>query len=127
MNLSDSRGKSRIGQARVYTASKAAITGFTESLAHELAELNVRVKLVEPGYGPSTRFTQNGGARMRGLIPESYAAFAQRIFAAFAQPKAVTKESDVAEGVWQAANDESDRLHFAAGADAVTLAAMRSK
>jgi NAD(P)-dependent dehydrogenase (short-subunit alcohol dehydrogenase family) len=106
----------------VYTASKTAIGGFTESLAHELADFNVQVKLVEPGYGPSTRFTQNGGSRMQGLIPEPYAPFAQRIFAAFAKPAAVTKERDVAEVVWQAANDRSGRMHYPAGPDAVALA-----
>jgi len=106
----------------VYTASKTAITGFTESLAHELAEFNVRVKLVEPGYGPSTRFTENGGSRMQGLIPEAYSSFAQRVFAAFAKPAAVTSASDVAAVVWQAANDQTERLHFPAGADAVALA-----
>jgi len=41
-------------------------------------------ELVEPGYGPTTRFTSNGGTRMEGLIPEAYAPFAQPIFAAFA-------------------------------------------
>ena len=41
-----------------YTASKMAIEGFTGSLAHELEAFNVRVKLVEPGYGPTTRFTR---------------------------------------------------------------------
>ncbi len=110
----------------VYTASKAAITGFTESLAHELAEFNVRVKLVEPGYGPGTRFTENGGPRMQGLIPEAYVAYAQRIFAAFANPPAVTRASDVAEVVWHAANDASDRMHYPAGPDAVALAGTRS-
>lgn len=106
----------------VYTGSKMAIEGFTASLAVELEAFNIRVKLVEPGYGPSTRFTQNGSERMEGLIPESYAPFAQRIFAAFTQPGAVTSESDVAETVWCAANDTSGRLRFAAGADAVALA-----
>lgn len=108
-----------------YTASKTAITGFTESLAHELADFNIDVKLVEPGYGPSTRFAENGGSRMRGLIPEPYELFAHGIFAAFAKPGAVTKESDVAEVVWQAANDSSGRLHFPAGPDAVALAQAR--
>ena len=63
--------------AAVYTASKMAIEGFTASLALELESFNVRVKLVEPGYGPTTRFTSNGGPRMEGLIPEAYAPFAQ--------------------------------------------------
>ena len=106
----------------VYTASKTAIEGFTGSLAHELAEFGVHVKLVEPGYGPGTRFTENGMPRMQGLIPEAYAPYAQRIFSAFAQTKAVTTAADVAEVVWTAANDTSSRLHFAAGPDAVALA-----
>ena len=67
--------------AAVYTASKMAIEGFTASLALELEFFNVRVKLVEPGYGPTTRFTSNAGPRMEGLIPEAYAPFAQPIFA----------------------------------------------
>lgn len=106
----------------VYTASKMAVEGFTASLAFELEAFNVRVKLVEPGYGPNTRFTSNGASRMAGLIPEEYAAFAQSTFASFAQPAAVTTEADVAEAVWRAANDRSGQLRFPAGADAVALA-----
>jgi short-subunit dehydrogenase len=85
--------------AAVYTASKMAIEGFTGSLAHELEAFNVRVKLVEPGYGPTTRFTSNVGSRMEGVFPEAYAAFTDPILASFAQVTNVTKESDVAEVV----------------------------
>ncbi|PZR95733.1 MAG: short-chain dehydrogenase/reductase [Stutzerimonas stutzeri] len=108
--------------AAAYTASKQAIEGFTGSLAHELGHFGIRAKLVEPGYAPTTRFTQNSGVRIEDMIPASYAAFAEPIFAAFAKPALVTRESDVAEVVWQAANDSSGRLHFPAGADAVALA-----
>lgn len=108
--------------ASVYTASKVAIEGFTASLAHELDAFNVRVKLVEPGYCPGTRFTANGAERMTGLIPTAYQAFAQPIFAAFAQPGPTTTELDVAEAVWRAANDETATLRFPAGPDAVALA-----
>lgn len=105
-----------------YTASKTAIEGFTESLAHELKAFDVRVKLVQPGYGPTTRFTANTALPVDELIPEAYAPFAQSIFAAFAAPKLVTTEADVAEAVWRAANDTSGRLRIPAGADAVALA-----
>jgi NAD(P)-dependent dehydrogenase (short-subunit alcohol dehydrogenase family) len=108
--------------AAAYTASKMAIEGFTGSLAHELAAFNVRVKLVEPGYGPTTRFTSNGGARMAGLFPDSYAAFANPILAAFGQVTTVTTETDVAEAIYRAANDASGQLRFPAGPDAVALA-----
>ena len=108
--------------AAAYTASKMAVEGFTGSLAHELQHFGVRVKLVEPGYAPSTRFAQNTGLRVEDLIPEAYAAFARPIFAGFASPSLLTKESDVAETVWQAAHDRSSQLRFPAGADAVALA-----
>lgn len=104
-----------------YTASKTAVEGFTGSLALELAEFGLRVKLVEPGYCPGTRFAENGAERMHGLITEPYAPFAARVFAGFGQLTAVTQPEDVAEAVWQAANDTSNRLQFAAGADALAL------
>ena len=125
VNVTSSATLAPMPLVAVYTASKMAIEGFTASLAFELEAFKVRVKLVEPGYGPTTRFTSNGTARMQGLIPEAYAPFAQRIFASFAQPGAVTTESDVAEVVWRAANDESEQLRFPAGADAVALAQTR--
>lgn len=108
--------------AAAYTASKQAIEGFTGSLAHELAAFDVRVKLVEPGYAPSTRFSQNTALPIEDLIPEAYAAVAAPIFAAFAKPVLVTTETDVAQAVWRAASDLSGQLHFPAGPDAVALA-----
>jgi NAD(P)-dependent dehydrogenase (short-subunit alcohol dehydrogenase family) len=108
----------------VYTASKMAIEGFTASLAFELEAFNVRVKLVEPGYGPTTRFTSNTGARLEGLVPEAYAPLAQSVFSSIGQPSAVTTETDVAEAVFRAANDASRQLRFPAGADAVALTRM---
>jgi len=122
VNVTSSVTLASMPLAAAYTGSKTAIEGFTGSLAHELGSFGVRIKLVEPGYGPSTRFTENGAERVNGLIPEAYADFARPIFEAFAQPRAITQPLDVAQEVWRAANDLSDRLHFPAGADAVALA-----
>ena len=107
--------------AAAYTASKMAIEGFTGSLAHELQAFGVVVKLVEPGYAPTTRFSQNTELRIEDLIPGAYSAFAQPIFAEFVKPALVTTETDVAETVWRAANDTSGQLRFPAGLDAVAL------
>jgi len=106
----------------VYTASKTAVEGFSESLALELRAFDVKVKLVQPGYGPSTRFVDNSGGRMDGLLPDAYAPFARSVMAGFGTPAAVTTPADVAEAVWTAVHDRSDRLRFPAGADAVALA-----
>jgi len=108
--------------AAAYTASKMAIEGFTGSLAHELGAFGILAKLVEPGYAPTTRFSQNTELRVEDLIPQAYSAFAAPVFAAFAAPQLVTTEADVAEAVWNAANDTSGQLRFPAGPDAVALA-----
>jgi len=126
INVTSSATLAPMPMVAVYTASKMAIEGFTTSLAFELEPFNVWVKLVEPGYGPTTRFTSNTGPRMQKLIPEAYAPLAQRVFASLSQGStAVTTESDVAEVVWRAANDASGQLRFAAGADALALAHSR--
>ncbi|WP_341888839.1 SDR family oxidoreductase [Variovorax sp. YR752] len=110
-----------------YTASKTAVEGFTASLALELRQFDVQVKLVEPGYGPDTRFADNGAARMQGLISEPYAVYAQSVFAEFAKVSATTSPGHVAQVVWQAVNDVSGQLHFPAGPDAVALAGDRQR
>ena len=122
INVTSSATLAPMPLVAAYTASKMAIEGFTASLAHELAAFDVRVKLVEPGYAPTTRFTANGAERMDGLITEPYVPFAQSIFALLGKQSAYTKESDVAEAVLRAAIDGTGQLRFPAGADAVALA-----
>jgi NAD(P)-dependent dehydrogenase (short-subunit alcohol dehydrogenase family) len=104
----------------VYTASKAAVNAFTESLALELRPFNVRVSLVLPGRAPATRFGANAQARMQGGAPEAYAAFTQTVFAALTQASPeITESRDVAEAVWRAVNDPAAPMRIPAGADAV--------
>jgi hypothetical protein len=80
------------------------------------------VKLVEPGYGPTTRFAQNTEVRIDDAIPGPYLSFAQPILEAFARPALFTTETDVADAVWRAATDKTPQLRYPAGADAVALA-----
>ena len=125
VNVTSSATLAPFPLAAPYTASKQAIEGFTGSLALELAQFNIRAKLVEPGYGPTTRFSANTGVNVIDLIPEAYADFAKAIFGDLANPNMTaaltTREIDVAEGVWQAVNDTTGQLRFPAGADAVAL------
>ncbi|MDP8983890.1 MAG: SDR family oxidoreductase [Pseudomonadota bacterium] len=107
----------------VYTASKAAVNAFTESLALELHQFNVRVRLVIPGRAPETRFGETASTRIQGAggFPDAYAGLVQSVFAAWAREpeSAVTRPLDVAEAVWRAVNDPSCPFRLAAGADAV--------
>ena len=52
-----------------YSASKAAVNAFTESMAVELEPFGVRARLVLPGRAPETRFGDNARARMHRLRP----------------------------------------------------------
>ncbi|OCC23281.1 short-chain dehydrogenase/reductase [Croceicoccus estronivorus] len=108
--------------AALYAGTKHAIEGFSASLAHELAYFDVRVKLVEPGYGPTTRFGANALVPVEQLLPGAYADFARPILESFAKPVLTTREIDVAEAIWDAVCGADDQLRFPAGPDAVALA-----
>lgn len=123
VNVTSSATLAPFPLAAAYTGSKTAIQGFTGSLAHELAPLGIAVKLVEPGYGPTTAFAQNTDIRLADVLPEPYGSYAAPILAAMANPALITTEADVAEAVWRAVHDQSGQAHFPAGADAVALAA----
>jgi len=111
--------------AAAYTASKKAVEGFTASVTHELGYFGIAARLVEPGYGPTTRFAANATINPLDLIPPAYAGFAEPIFRDFAAPRMTTGETDVAEAVWAAVHDTTDRLRFPAGDDAVALSGGR--
>jgi len=107
-----------------YSASKAAVNAFTESLAVELAPFGVRARLVLPGRSPETRFGDNARAHMQGMDSEAYAELVKSVFAHFADTAALTtKSQDVAEAVWRAATDPSCPMRLPAGADAQAWAA----
>lgn len=109
----------------VYTASKAAVNAFTESVALELDQFNVRVRIVIPGRAPDTRFSESARSRIRGQggFPEPYSAVVEGVFAGWEQQgSAITWPIDVAEAVWRAATDPSCPMRLPAGADAVALA-----
>lgn len=76
INVTSSVGIAPMPLVAVYTASKYAIEGFSESLAYELGMLGIRVKIVQPGLAPSTHFAANSGALGDHPIPSAYAAHA---------------------------------------------------
>lgn len=110
----------------VYTASKAAVNAFTESMALELEPFNIKVRLVMPGRAPQTSFGDTARHRVQGQggFPAPYSDFIAGIFSAREQQAdaPVTHTADVVAAVWQAATDAASPVRIPAGADAVALA-----
>ena len=106
----------------VYSASKAAVNAFTESLALELAPLGIRARLVLPGRSPETRFGASARSRMESAMPGAYAPVLDAVLAGVRGDGPVTHAQDVARAVWRAVLDPAAPMRIAAGADAVELA-----
>lgn len=126
VNVTSSAAIGPMPLVAVYTASKSAVEGFTESLSYELHPFGIEARLVEPGYAPTTNFTANGGPRMEGLIPADYGLFAQAYFKKMARyPTPYCTEAEVAGAILAAATDDGRTLRYPAGPDTELLAALR--
>ncbi|ANG98744.1 short-chain dehydrogenase/reductase [Brucella pseudogrignonensis] len=121
VNVSSSVTLKPLPALAAYTATKAAVNGFTKSLALEAAEFGIRTHLVLPGAAPSTAFGKNAVTRMGMDIPEAYAAFVRDYMTSLQGATEVTEARDVAMAVWHAVTEPDAPMHHPAGADAETL------
>ncbi|KQO75082.1 SDR family oxidoreductase [Rhizobium sp. Leaf262] len=118
VNVSSSVTIKPLPALSVYSASKAALNAFTESLALEAALFGIRAKLVLPGSAPTTGFGKNAVARMGMEIPEPYSTFVSDYMTALRSGTEFTTPEDVAEAVWRAVTEQDAPIKIPAGADA---------
>src|SRR5882757_11272653 len=106
----------------MYSATKFAIEGFSESLAEEIAGFGIKVTIVEPGAF-RTGFLNPGAIRYGTHVIDDYEDYWASARAVFEQ-RAGTQIGDPARlgnAVVTIVNSEKPPLRFVAGPDAVAI------
>ncbi|MEM7336091.1 MAG: SDR family oxidoreductase [Chloroflexota bacterium] len=127
LNVSSIGGRITFPFISLYHSSKWAIEGFSESLAFELGEIGVQVKLIEPG-GVSTDF---GGRSLDMAMPNDqpeYMPAVQKFMAAReSSGLAASTAEQIAAGIYEATTDGKAQLRYLLGDDAKQMYAMREQ
>jgi len=119
-NLSSTAGIRGIAAGSLYCATKFAVEGFSESLAHELAPFGIHVTIVEPGPF-RTDFLTPGSLRFAATEVADYDARRAEMRASFEQRNGKQAGDPVrlAAAIVALAGEAAPPLRFAAGAMAV--------
>lgn len=125
VNISSVGGRVAFPLGSLYHGAKFAVEGLSEALQYELSPLGIRIKVVEPGGirtdfgGRSLDFSNDPGlADYQPAVDSVLSAFGPMLEGGSA-PEAI------AEAVYGAATDETPRLRYAAGDDAVGILSLR--
>ncbi|MBO0951439.1 SDR family oxidoreductase [Fibrella forsythiae] len=104
----------------IYHATKFGLDGLSESLNYELSPFNIRVKVVAPGGVVTDFATRSLKQTTDGA--SVYDESLQKVFAAFARRGGnYSTGEQIAEVIYGAATDGTDKLRYVAGLDAQRL------
>ena len=115
VNVSSIVGRMTTPLYSLYSSTKFAVEGFSESLYYELRGFGIKVKLIEPGpirtefNGRSKVETGTGETNIYSDIQDKVSGFNQRAF------KYADKPEKVAAVIYKAATSQSHRLRYVAG------------
>ena len=127
INISSMGGKVSFPLGTLYHGSKFAVEGMSEALSFELAPIGIKVKIIEPGMMNTNFATSSFDLNIDPAMTE-YQPVVDKVLAAFEQGAAGASDPIiVAETVYEAATDGSDRLRYIAGEDAKQLIAARKQ
>lgn len=121
LNVSSQGGRITFPTCSLYHATKFAIEGFTESLSYELISQNIEVKIIEPG-ATDTSFVGSANMGNNDSVA-AYSKFDKLALETYAQlnEKYQSTPSEIAEVIFDAANDKSGRLRYGIGEDTARL------
>jgi short-subunit dehydrogenase len=118
INISSFGGIVALPFGSLYNSTKFAVEGLSEGLSHELASLNIVVKIIEPG-SIATNF-RNGLDIIKNEIP-SYNPIMASFFGRFAKATDHASKAtaeNVAEAIYEATTDGKAQLRYVVGEDA---------
>jgi len=128
INVSSGAGVFGLPMISLYTASKFALEGFSESLSYELRSQGIAVKIVEPGGVVTTGFGDRSAVEAsEAQAPSDYDGFvagSMEVFAGLRSARLATSD-DVAQVIFGAATDGTDRLRYLATEDIAPLVRAR--
>ena len=126
VNISSIGGQMTFALGSLYHGTKFAVEGISESLRYEMAEIGVKVKIVEPGF-IATDFGSRSFDFQAGDIAE-YQPIINALMKQWQNPgNTVSQPSLVAEVIYTAVNDGTNQLRYRAGEDANFLLDNRKK
>ena len=124
VNVSSVGGRVTFPFCTLYHATKFAVEGLTESLQYELNPLGIKLKIIEPG-GYKTNFAGSSmaffGAGGIDGYQKPYDGFMERL----GQWPMSENLGEVADVIFAAATDGTEKLRYPVGHDAEPLMEMR--
>jgi NAD(P)-dependent dehydrogenase (short-subunit alcohol dehydrogenase family) len=108
----------------LYHATKWALEGWSESMAFELKQFGIGLKIVEPGGMKTDFFTRSFDTGRH----QAYDKLVEKVMSVITDPaqmETYSSPAQIAEVVYEAATDGKDQLRYVAGEDAKATYAMR--
>lgn len=114
----------------LYSASKFAVEGLTESLNHELNAFGIQAKTVAPGafktgFGDAIHFTQGSAKAELDIARTTSLRFLKDMLEQPPKPFGYGEPQQVAETIYRAATDGKHKVRYMVGKDAKILSAMK--
>lgn len=121
INVSSIGGKMTFPLGSLYHGTKFAVEGISEALSFEAAAIGVKVKIIEPGM-IATDFAGRSFDFQHKPELTAYQTIVEKVMQGFANVGAQASPAAlVANVIFEAANDHSDKMRYRAGADAEQL------
>jgi len=125
IQISSMGGKITFPLYSIYHATKFAVEGFTESLHYELAQFNIKMKLIEPGpivtdfYGRSRLFIKPTDTNQYDVFIQKFNDAAVKVMKDAEGPEVVAKI------IYKSATDNSNKMRYSVGKPGPMLLMLR--